>query len=201
MPISTILACISLLELLLKRIMKFKLILTLLSFWVGLNFAQAQKFAYVDSDYILGQMTEYKAAQKQLDEMASKWDADLKIMRDEVEKMNKDFKAEEILLSATQKKERQDAIKAKEDATVVFEQEKFGVNGELFKKRQELIKPIQDKIFVAIQKVAKNNGLDFIFDKSANMNILFSNPKHDRSDDVLDELGVATTEPEKNKSK
>jgi outer membrane protein len=181
--------------------MKFKLILTLLTFWVGLHFAQAQKFAYVDSDYILGQMTEYKAAQKQLDELASKWDADLKIMRDEVEKMNKDFKAEEILLSATQKKERQDAIKAKEDATVSFEQEKFGVNGELFKKRQELIKPIQDKIFVAIQKVAKNNGLDFIFDKSANMNILFSNPKHDRSDDVLDELGVATTEPEKNKSK
>jgi outer membrane protein len=108
--------------------------------------------------------------------------------------MYKDYKSEEILLSPTQRKEREDAIVAKEEAIKKFEQDKFGVNGELFKKRQELIKPIQDKVYAAIQKVAKNNGLDFIFDKSANMNILFSNPKYDRSSDVLDELGVTQTE-------
>ena len=105
-----------------------------------------------------------------------------------------DYKAEEILLSAAQKKEREDAIVAKEDGMKKFEQDKFGVNGELFLKRKELIKPIQDKVFSAVQKVAKDNALDFIFDKSANMNILFSNPKYDKSDDVLDVLGVTPTD-------
>ncbi len=174
--------------------MKTKLfLLSLLMSLITIN-AKAQKFGYVDTDFILGQLTEYKAAQKQLNELAQKWENDLKILKDEVDKMYKDYKAEEILLSPTQRKEREDAIVAKEDAIKKFEQEKFGVNGELFKKRQELIKPIQDKISAAITKVAKNNGLDFIFDKSANMNILFSNPKYDRSSDVLDELGVTQTE-------
>lgn len=174
--------------------MKAKIFLLTAFFGLIVSGLNAQKFAYVDTDYILNQMTEYKAAQKQLDELSQKWENDLKIMKDEVDKMYKDYRAEEILLSATQKKEREDAIVAKEDLMRKFEQEKFGVNGELFKKRQELIKPIQDKVFAAIQRVAKNNGLDFIFDKSANMNILFSNPKYDRSDDVLDELGVTQTE-------
>lgn len=154
----------------------------------------AQKFGYVDTDYILSNLTEYRAAQKQLDETSNKWEADLKIMKDEVDKLYKDYKVEEVLLTATQKKEREDAIVAKEDALKKFEQEKFGVNGELFKKRTELIKPIQSKIADAIIKVAKDNALDFIFDKSANMNILFSNPKYDKSDDVLDILGVTPTE-------
>jgi outer membrane protein len=161
--------------------------------------ANAQKFGYVDTDYILGQLTEYKAAQKQLNELSQKWENDLKIMKEEVDKMYKDYKAEEILLSPSQRKEREDAIVLKEDAMKKFEQEKFGVEGELFQKRKELIKPIQDKVFAAIQKVAKNNGLDFIFDKSANMNILFSNPKFDRSDDVLDELGITPEEKESDK--
>lgn len=179
--------------------MKTKLFLLTLLAALFTSTASAQKFGYVDTDYILGQLTEYKAAQKQLNEISQKWESELKIMKDEVDKLYKDYKAEEILLSPTQRKEREDAIVAKEEAIKKFEQEKFGVNGELFKKRQELIKPIQDKVFVAIQKVAKNNGLDFIFDKSANMNILFSNPKFDRSDDVLDELGVTQTEKESDK--
>lgn len=174
--------------------MKTKLFLLSLLMAIFTFSANAQKFGYVDTDFILGQLTEYKAAQKQLNEIAQKWENDLKIMRDEVDKMYKDYKSEEILLSPTQRKEREDAIVAKEDAIKKFEQEKFGVNGELFKKRQELIKPIQDKVDAAIKKVAKNNGLDFIFDKSANMNILYSNPKYDRSTDVLDELGVTQTE-------
>jgi len=179
--------------------MKFKLFfLTALISFFALS-AKAQKFGYVDTDYILGQMTEYKAAQKQLNELSQKWENDLKIMKDEVDKMYKDYKAEEILLSPSQRKEREDAIVAKEDAMKKFEQEKFGVEGELFQKRKELIKPIQDKVFAAIQKVAKNNGLDFIFDKSANMNILFSNPKYDRSGDVLDELGVTAEENKSDK--
>lgn len=177
--------------------MKTKSLLLAILLGCFVSGVNAQKFAYVDTDYILGQMTEYKAAQKQLNELSEKWENDLKIMKDEIDKMYRDYKAEEILLSPTQRKEREDAIVAKEDLMKKFEQEKFGVNGELFKKRQELIKPIQDKVFAAIQRVAKNNGLDFIFDKSANMNILFSNPKYDRSDDVLDELGVTPISTDK----
>ena len=177
--------------------MKLKIILFSAIMVISAMAVNAQKFGYVDTDYILGQMTEYRGAQKQLNEISQKWEADLKIMKDEVDKLYKDYKAEEILLSAAQKKEREDAIVAKEDAMKKFEQEKFGVNGELFLKRKELIKPIQDKVFSAVQKVAKDNALDFIFDKSANMNILFSNAKFDRSDDVLDELGVTPIDTDK----
>jgi outer membrane protein len=177
--------------------MKTKIFLLIAALGCFVFGANAQKFGYVDTEYILGSMTEYKAAQKQLNELSSKWEADLKILKEEVDKMYKDYKAEEILLSPTQKKEREDAIVAKEEAMKKFEQDKFGVNGELFKKRLELIRPIQEKISVAILAVAKKNGLDFIFDKSANMNILFSNAKFDRSDDVLDELGVTPIDTDK----
>ncbi len=177
--------------------MKTKLFLLIAALGCFVFGANAQKFGYVDTEYILGNMTEYKAAQKQLNELSSKWEADLKILKEEVDKMYKDYKAEEILLSPTQKKEREDAIVAKEEAMKKFEQDKFGVNGELFKKRLELIKPIQEKISVAILAVVKKNGLDFIFDKSANMNILYSNAKFDRSDDVLDELGVTPIDTDK----
>lgn len=174
--------------------MKFKLLLILLSTIVVSNSGFAQKFGYIDSDYVLSQLTEYKGAQRQLDELSQKWEAELTSQRTEIDNMYKNYKIEEITLTPGQRKEREDAIVAKENTMREFEQTKFGVNGELFKKRQELIKPIQDKISLAISAVAKKNGLDFIFDKSANMNILFSNPKYDRSGDVLDELGVTVNE-------
>lgn len=177
--------------------MKLKTIAMTAIFVMASMTASAQKFGYVDTDYILSQMTEYRGAQKQLNEISQKWETELQVMKEEVDKMYKDYKAEEILLSATQKKEREDAIVAKEDAMKKYEVDKFGVNGELFKKRQELIKPIQDKVFSAVMKVAKDNALDFIFDKSANMNILYNNPKYDKSDDVLDVLGVTPTEIKK----
>ncbi len=177
--------------------MKLKSIALIAFFAMTTMAVKAQKFGYVDTDYILSQMTEYRGAQKQLNEISEKWETELKIMKDEVDKLYKDYKAEEILLSATQKKEREDAIVAKEEAMKKYEVEKFGVNGELFKKRQELINPIQDKVFSAVMKVAKDNALDFIFDKSANMNILYNNPKYDKSDDVLDILGVTPTEIKK----
>lgn len=179
--------------------MKLRTILTMLLLALTTMAVKAQRFGYVDTDYILSQMSEYRGAQKQLNEISESWETEIKVMKETVDKMYKEYKAEEILLSAAQKKEREDAIVAKEDEMRKFEQDKFGVNGELFKKRQELIKPIQDKVYAAILKVAKENALDFIFDKSANMNILYSNPKYDRSDDVLDLLGVAPTEDKNNK--
>ncbi len=172
--------------------MKIKSLLLVILGFLFANQSNAQRFGYVDTDYILSQMTEYKAAQKQLNEISLKWENEMKVMKDEIDKLYKDYKAEEVILTSTQRKEREDAIVAKEDALRDYEQTKFGVNGELFKKRKELIDPIQDKISLAISAVAKKNALDFIFDKSANMNILFSNPKYDRSSDVLEELGVVT---------
>lgn len=174
--------------------MKFKILFFVLIAAISSGNMFAQKFGYVDTDYILSQMTEFKAAQKQLDEASQKWEQEIKSFQAEIDKMYKEYKSEEIMLSPSQREERENAIVKKEEALREFEQDKFGVNGQLFKKRQELIKPIQSKISEAILKVAKNNGLDFIFDKSANMNILYSNTKYDRSADVLDELGVV---PEK----
>lgn len=152
--------------------------------------ASAQKFAYVDTEYILSQIPEYRSAQTQIDEMAEKWQKDIDAKYAAIDKMYKDYKAEEVILNGEQKKQREADIIAKEKEVKKFQQDKFGYEGELFKKRQEMIKPIQDRVFEAIQKVAKESALDFIFDKSGDMVMLFSNARYDKSDEVLEELGI-----------
>lgn len=152
--------------------------------------AYAQKFAYVDTEYILSQIPEYQSAQKQIDELAEKWQKDIDAKYAQIDKMYKDYKAEEVILNGEQKKQREADIIAKEKEVKKFQQDKFGYEGEMFKKRQELIKPIQDRVFEAIQKVAKESALDFIFDKSGDMVMLFSNARFDKSDEVLEELGI-----------
>ncbi len=155
----------------------------------GMN-ASAQRFAYVDSEYILSQMPSYKSAQTQLDELSKEWQEEIDAKFEEIDKMYKAYQAEKVLLTADMQAKRENEIIEKEREAKRLQNEKFGYDGELFKKRQELIKPIQDKVYEAINKVAKNNGLDFIFDKSGDMLMLVSNPKYDRSDEVLEELGV-----------
>ncbi|MBI1221586.1 MAG: OmpH family outer membrane protein [Bacteroidetes bacterium] len=154
------------------------------------TFGMAQRFAYVDSEYILNQMPEYNSAQKQLDLMAFEWQKEIETKKAEIEKMKSDLEAEKIFLVDDVKNQRQADIDKKEKELIAFQQQKFGVNGELFKKRQELIQPIQDRIFDAIQKVAKDNALDFIFDKAGGVSMLYTNKKYDRSGEVLEELGV-----------
>lgn len=161
--------------------------------------ASAQKFAYVDKDYILSKLPDYRSAQKQLDEISNKWEQEIKNMYTEIEQMYKDYKAEEVLLTSVQRKEKEDAILQKEQEVKKLQQDRFGYEGELFRKRQELIKPIQDRVYNAIQKVAKENGYDFIFDKSSDLIMLYSNPRYDRSDEVLEELGVVINENEDKK--
>lgn len=156
--------------------------------------ANAQKFAYVDTEYILGQLPSYRSAQKQIDEMSEKWQKEIDQLYADIDKMYKDYQAEKVILSGELQKKREDEIIAKEKDAKKYQQDKFGYEGELFKKRQELIKPIQDQVFDAIQKVAKDNSLDFIFDKSGDMVMLFSNSKYDRSGEVLQELGVVPTQ-------
>lgn len=150
----------------------------------------AQKVAFVDTEYILNQMPEYKSAQKQIEALAQEWQKQLEKMKAELDKLKETYNAEKFLLSEDLKSQREKEIQEKEQAYRTYQRDKFGYEGELFKKRQELIKPIQDRVFDAIQKVARDNALDIIFDKSGAVTMLFANPRLDRSDEVLDELGI-----------
>ena len=162
--------------------------------------ASAQKFAYVDTEYILSQLPDYKSAQKKLDEYAETWQKELDAKYAAIDKMYKNYQAEEVLLNSEQKKERQAAIVKKEKEAKTYQQEKFGFEGELFKKREQLIKPIQDRVYDAIQTIAKREDLDFIFDKGGDIIMLFSNARYDKSDDILEELGITPLD-EKDKDK
>jgi outer membrane protein len=144
--------------------MKFKmhkLVLTLILLLSLPLTNYAQKFAYVDTEYILSLLPDYKSAQNKLNELAEKWQKDVDTKYESIDKMYKEYQAEKILLTPEQQKSREDDIINKEKEAKQFQQDKFGYEGELFKKRQELVKPIQDKVFEAIQKIAKNDVLDF----------------------------------------
>lgn len=178
---------------------KIFFILTVLLF--GTLGVSAQRFAYVDTEYILDLMPEYRSAQKQLDQLSEDWQKELEKKQQAIDKMVKDFQAEQVLLTEELRKKREQEIKEKEKELKDYRNQKFGYEGELFKKRQELIKPIQDKVFDAVQKIAKQNALDFIFAKSGELIMLYSNAKYDKSDEVLSELGVAVNKADKGKDK
>ena len=154
------------------------------------NNLQAQRFAYVDTEYILSKIPEYQSAETQLDKIAEKWQADVQKKYAEIEEMYKDYQANQILLTEDMRAAREDEIMNKERELKEYQKGKFGYEGELFQKRQELVKPIQDQVYEAIQKLAKQKAFDFILDKSSGVSILFANPKFDKSDDVLRELGI-----------
>lgn len=167
---------------------RFSLLIVL--FLAGLTTANAQKFAYVDTDYILNQMPEYRSAQKQLDDLAKQWQDELDAKYRTIDRKYQELQAEEVLLTPDMKKQRQDDIEKLETEAQTFNDSKFGFEGELFRKHQEFIKPIQDRVYDAVQKVARANALDFIFDKASGMTMLYANAKYDKSDEVLEELGV-----------
>lgn len=164
-----------------------------LVFLVMSTFAVAQsgaaKFGYVDTDYMLGQIPEYKAAQSELDKTSVNWQKEIEIKFQEIDKLFKALQADAILLTDDMKVKRQNEIVNKENEAKALQKQRFGVDGELFKKRQELVKPIQDKIYNAIKTVAEKKGLGFILDKSGQISILYANSKYDISDDVLVQLG------------
>ena len=167
--------------------------LLILSLFAGSNL-QAQSFCYVDTEYILDKIPEYKSAQKQLDDLANKWKEEIRVKVEEIDKLYKSYQAEQVLLPEEIRKKREDEILKKEDDLNKLKEQKFGKEGELFQKRKELIKPIQDKVFDAIQKLATDEQLDFVFDKSGAVTMLFVNAKYDRSDEVLEILGIENTE-------
>ena len=150
----------------------------------------AQKIGYVDSKFILEQMEEYTSAQEEIDALSKKWQRELEDMYAKIEQMYKDYQAEEVLLTDDVKKQRQEDIFEAERKAKEFKKGKFGYDGELYKVQDEKIKPIQDKVYDAIEQMAKERRLDFIFDKSANTGILYTNAVYDRTDDVMVKLGL-----------
>jgi outer membrane protein len=152
--------------------------------------SQAQKFAVVDTKYILDKLPDYKAAQKQLDQYSEQWQREIDLKNTEVEKMYRDFEVEQVMLSPELKKKREDQLFNKEKELRDLQKKRFGFEGDLFKKRQELVKPIQDKVYTAIQKIAQQRGYDLMLDKSEGITVIFADPKLDRSEDILRELGV-----------
>lgn len=151
---------------------------------------EAQRYAIIDTKYILDKMPEYKAAQKMLDDIADTWTKEISTAQTELDKMYKDFDAEQVMLSDELKEKRKDQLFNKEKALRESQRKRFGFEGDLFKKRQELVKPIQDKVYNAVQKLAVQRGYDFILDKSEGITVIFADPKLEKSDDVLRELGV-----------
>jgi outer membrane protein len=150
----------------------------------------AQHFAIVDTKYILDKMPEYKDAQKTLDQISTQWQKEIDDKQAVLDKMYKDYQAEQVMLSEDLKKKREDELFNMEKEVRDLQRKRFGFEGDLFKKRQELVKPIQDKVYNAIQRVAINRLYDVIFDKSEGITVIFADPKLDKSDDVLKELGV-----------
>lgn len=159
---------------------------------VGLGRTNAQlnqKFAFVDSEYILQNIPEYGDAQEQINQLSTKWEKEIKTLRTKLDELKHDYQVESILLTEDQKRKKEESIAAKEQEIVELQMQYFGPEGQLFAKRAELIQPIQEKIYNAINQLALVKNYAFVFDKASGTTILFCNDKNDISDDVLDEIG------------
>lgn len=156
----------------------------------GTAFAYGQKYAYIDSDFILESVPEYKEAKDKLNKLAERWTKEIE-ERYEVLRMKKDnFAREEVLLPTEEKTKRKEEIEKLETEAMEMQKLRFGVSGDYFQKRQELIKPIQDRVYDAMQKVASKRNYSFVFDKANQSNLVYADSKYDISDEVLKEMGI-----------
>lgn len=151
--------------------------------------AFSQKFAYVDTEYILNNISAYKSAQDQLDKLSETWQKEIEGLYTDIDKMYKKYQSEKVLLTEEMKKKREDEIMTREKEAKELQKKYFGQDGTLFKKRDELIKPIQEEVFKAIKELAVDGGYAVIFDSSAGATMLYTDPKSDKSDAVLQKLG------------
>jgi len=156
----------------------------------GLNFVNAQRFGYIDTDFILNKMPEYAKAQEEINRLSELWEKEIQGMSKNIEGLYSSLQAEQVLLTEEMRKERNDAIKKKETELKEYQKKVFGFGGLFFLKKQELIKPIQDKVWEAVDKVAKKNSLAIVFDKSGELVMIYTDPRYDYTDFVLDELGL-----------
>lgn len=135
-------------------------------------------------------MPEYAKAQSEIDQLSQAWEKDVQEMAKKIESMYSAFQAEQVLLTEVMKKERMEAIRAEETKLKEYQKKVFGFGGLLFLKKQELMKPVQDKVWDAVDKIAKKNNLDIVFDKASQLVMIYTNPRYDYTDFVLDELGL-----------
>jgi outer membrane protein len=176
-----------------------KTILLTLSFLAVSFGGWAQKFAYIDSDYVLLHIPEYAEAQQTLNQLAIDWQVEIETKMQAVERLELAYRAERVLLTPEMRAKREGEIQAKREEARALQREKFGVEGELFRQRQELIQPIQDLIFEELKEIASGSSYMVIFDKSNQSNMLYTNPKYDISDRLIKALGFVpgeTIEPE-----
>lgn len=150
-----------------------------------------QKFAYVNTELILESMPEYTEAQEELDKKSKKWQEEIEAMYAEIDRLYQSYQAEKILLTEDLKRKREKEIEEREKELQKFQKDKFGVNGELFKTRQKLIQPLQDKIYKALQDVATRNNYAVILDLAGNSNVLYSQSRYDKTDLVIKKLGYS----------
>ncbi|MEO7961861.1 MAG: OmpH family outer membrane protein [Ginsengibacter sp.] len=167
-----------------------KISFILLSFLFLSVTAIAQRYAVIDTKYILEKIPEYKQSQDKLDQFSQSWQQEIDIKSGELDKMYKQYDAEQVMLSDDLRKKREDELFNNDKALRELQRKRFGYEGDLFKKREELIKPIQDRVYNAVQKLAVSKLYDFILDKSEGITVIFADPKLDKSDDVLKEMGV-----------
>ena len=168
--------------------MKNLLILALFVF--GTSFAFSQKYGYIDSDYILNKMPDYSEAKTKLDKLAERWTKEIEERMELVTRKKADYAREEVLLPDEEKTNRLTELTRLETETLEMQKLRFGVKGDYFSKRQELIKPIQDKVYDAMQKVASKRNYSFVFDKANQSNLVYADSKYDLSDEVLKELDI-----------
>ncbi|MCB9345445.1 MAG: OmpH family outer membrane protein [Saprospiraceae bacterium] len=165
--------------------MNIKKIISTVSLLLAVTvFVSAQRIAVVDVTALLEDLPEYQKAQEQLDKVATSWRQEIAQEQDKVKGMYSKYQAEQVLLSEEMKKTREDEIMNKEKEVRELQRTKFGPEGALFKKREELVKPIQDKVYSAIKRFAEDKGLDFIFDKGSASGLIFTDARNDKTEDI-----------------
>jgi outer membrane protein len=174
----------------------YKVLNTIALLLIISNFAIAQKLGHIDSDFVLNKMPEYTEKKAEIDQLAKDYEKEVRSLFNEVEKMRSNFRLEQVAFTSEMKKERQAEIDKKEQEALEKQSQFFAYDGLFFKKEKELLRPLQQKLWEAVEVVAKKRGLDYIFDKAADVGIIYSNPVHDYTEYVLEELGLL--EQEKN---
>ena len=167
-----------------------KFLFSIVLLGLGATAATAQRYAVIDSKYILDKLVEYRDAQTRLDQQSKGWQTEIDAQMGEVDRMYKSYQAERAMLGDEMRKKREDEIVAKEKAVKELQKKRFGYEGDLFKRRQELVKPIQDKVYNAVQKMAAARSYDIVLDKAGGVTLFYANPTLDKSDEVLKQLGL-----------
>ena len=168
--------------------MQFKILFLFLTF---ISFdGNAQKFGYIDTEYIINKMPEYKKAEELLNQFTDKWSKDIQSKYTEIEKLKEKYQQEEILFTPEMKKDKLLEIDKKEEDLKSLNNSVFGINGQLFQKKKEILKPIMDEIYKTSEKIARKYKLSFIFDKASDLSMIYADPRHDYTDYIIEDMGL-----------